>query len=176
MLSGSATEAFAWIVEFTRENSDYIAPIVFAMGLGESLVFVSFFIPSTVLFLAIGAAHSAADGSFWHVWLAASAGAFIGDVISFCVGRYMKGGLARVWPFYRNPEILDRARITFRDWGGTSIIISKFMGAIRPVLPVAAGALEMRWGVFLPASVLSCLIWAGAFLGPGYGLQIFSWW
>ena len=51
-----------------------------------------------------------------------------------------------------------------------SIIGGKFVGALRPFLPLVAGMLDMPWALFLGASAVSSLIWAATFLAPGYGI------
>lgn len=157
---------------FVRNNSAFVPALVFLLGFGESLVIVSLFIPSTALFLAIGAAHSAAGGNFFAVWLAGSAGAVLGDVISFGAGRYLRDDLPRYWPFSRYPHLFSRCRGLFRRWGLFAILAGKFMGTARPFLPVVAGAMVMRWAHFLAASVVSSLAWAGLFLAPGYGIAL----
>ena len=53
------------------------------------------------------------------------------------------------------------------------VVGSKFLGMMRPFVPVVAGATGMRWPLFLIASAISCLMWSGAFLGPGHGLVWF---
>ncbi|MEM9027105.1 MAG: DedA family protein [Pseudomonadota bacterium] len=155
---------------FIAENSAFVPVLVFFLGLGESIVIVSLFIPSTALFLAIGAADSAAGGTFLPVWLAGSAGAMLGDVISFAVGRYFREDLVRFWPFSRYPDLFDRCRGLFQRWGLLAIMAGKFMGTARPFLPVVAGAMTMPWPQFVFASFASSLAWAGLLLAPGYGL------
>ncbi|MEO1694775.1 MAG: DedA family protein [Pseudomonadota bacterium] len=162
-------------VEFVKENIEWVPVVVFALGFAESLVIVSIFIPSTVLFLAIGGAHSAAGGAFLAVWLAGSAGAAVGDLVSFAIGRLLNKDIIRTWPFSTAPQMLARGRLMFKRHGVLTIIVGKFLGNLRPVLPIAAGAMRMSWAQFVPASLASCLIWAGVFLAPGYGLlQIFG--
>lgn len=150
----------------------WVEPIVFALGLAESLVLVSLFVPSTVLFLGIGALHSAAGGSFWPVWIAGSVGAFIGDIASYGAGRYYRAELPRTWPFSGNRRWYALARVLIRRWGMLGIVAAKFLGVVRPFVPVVAGALHMRLVLFLIASAASCLLWAGVFLAPGYGVAL----
>jgi membrane protein DedA with SNARE-associated domain len=164
---GAATDA---VQAFMRDNPHLTEFIVFLLGIGEGIALISLFVPSTILFLGIGGIHSAAGGEFWPVWLAASAGACLGDCVSYGLGRYFKSEVGRVWPISKYPEILPKGRALFQRWGMSSIIGGKFVGALRPFLPLVAGMLDMPWALFLAASAVSSLIWAATFLGPGYGI------
>jgi membrane protein DedA with SNARE-associated domain len=161
------------LIAFVGENIHLVEPLVFLLGFAESIVLVSLFVPSTILFLGIGGLHHAAGGAFVPLWLSAAAGAFAGDVLSYALGRYFRSDIAGVWPFSKKPEWYVMARGFFRTWGAPGIIGSKFLGMMRPFVPVVAGAASMRWLPFLLASAVSCLLWAGAFLGPGHGLGWF---
>lgn len=158
------------LMAIVRDNIALAEPLVFALGFAESIVFLSLLVPSTLLFLAIGGVHSAAGGEFWPMWLAGAAGAFLGDVLSYAVGRYFKADIASAWPLRSKPEWYVLARAFIRRWGALSIIISKFLGMLRPFTPLVAGAMGLRWMLFLVASGLSALMWAGVFLAPGYSL------
>ena len=171
----TAIESGSWThraLEWMREHQDFSGAVCFLLGFGESLVLVSLFVPSTVLFLGIGTAQSAAGGAFWPLWLAGSAGAFVGDVVSYAVGRRYKAEIAGAWPFTKYPTLLPKSQAMFERWGWASIVIGKFVGGLRPFLPVAAGMMRMPWTVFLASSAVSCLIWAGVFLAPGFGLTL----
>ena len=157
-------------LEFLRQNPSLAEFVVFLLGFGESIAFVSLFIPSTVLFLGIGTMQSAAGGSFWSLALAGAAGAFVGDILSYLLGRHYKHRVATMWPFSRNPELLPRSRAMIERWGGLSVVIGKFLGMLRPFIPVVAGMMDMPWLRFLVASAVSSIIWSAAFLAPGFGV------
>lgn len=163
------------VIGFVRDNLAWTPAIVFALGFAESIAFVSLFIPSTILFLGIGGLHSAAGGQFTHVWLAGALGAAIGDGISYAAGHHFKHGVSSIWPFSRVPGLLPKARKVFERWGFWSIIGGKFIGGLRPFVPVVAGMLEMPWMLFALGSIVSSLIWAGVFLAPGYGIALMQW-
>lgn len=163
------------IMGFVREHQAWTPLIVFALGFAESIAFVSLFVPSTILFLGIGGLHSAAGGRFIEVWLAGAAGAAVGDVISYLCGRWFKNDVHRIWPFTRMPDLVPKARAVFERWGFWSLIGGKFVGALRPFVPVVAGMLDMPWLIFLLGTVVSSLIWAGVFLAPGYGVGLLPW-
>lgn len=170
MISDTVQWISAEVMAFVSANLAFIGPIVFALGFAESIVFLSLLVPSTLLFLAIGGFHHAAGGSFFDVWLWGAAGAFAGDILSYAAGRYFKEDIAGVWPFSAKPEWYVLARNFEKKWGFLGIIGSKFLGMLRPFVPVVAGAMHMPWPVFLVASAISALLWAGTFLAPGYGL------
>lgn len=162
-------------IGLARDHEAWTPWLVFALGFAESIAFVSLFVPSTLLFLAIGGLHSAAGGDFVSVWLAGAAGAIIGDIISYLAGRHFKDKVDRVWPFYRMPGLLPKARAMFERWGFWSIVGGKFIGALRPFVPVVAGMMDMPWLLFLMGSIVSSIIWAGVFLAPGYGIALLPW-
>ena len=62
-----------------------------------------------------------------------------------------------------------------RRHGVYAIVVSKFVGPLRPITPLFAGATFMPWYSFASASAASSLLWALAFLAPAYyGLQLFA--
>jgi membrane protein DedA with SNARE-associated domain len=158
------------VLAFVQEHPNLIGLLVFLLGFGESIVLISLFVPSSILFLGIGSTHGAAGGEFWLVWLCGAAGAWIGDMASYGAGRYFREDAAKVWPISRYPELIPRGRAVIERWGMLSVIAGKFIGGLRPFIPVVAGTLGMPWLLFVAASAASCLLWAGAFLGPGYGI------
>lgn len=166
------TEFADSVVTLINENIALVEPIVFALGFAESTMVVSLLVPSSALLVAIGGVHSAAGGEFWSVVLAGGAGAFLGDVITFAIGRYFKDDIRKWWPLSRHPEWYAGTRIYVARWGAPGVIFSKFFGVLRPFVPAIAGAAGMKWAVFLTASPVSCVLWAGAFLAPGYGIGL----
>lgn len=163
------------MLAFARDHVAWTPWIVFALGFAESIALVSLFVPSTILFLGIGAVHSASGGQFLEVWIAGAAGAAIGDGISYMLGRIFKDDAHRYWPFSRMPGLLPKGRALFERWGFWSILGGKFIGGLRPFIPVVAGMMHMPWALFGIGSVLSSLAWAGIFLAPGYGIALLPW-
>ena len=161
------------VLALVSDNIELAEPIVFAIAFAESLIFVSLFVPSTALLLIIGGLHAAAGGTFWPVWIAGAIGATLGDFVSFAMGHNIRRGIRQVWPFSAHPVWYVNTRFFIVRWGALGIIGSKFLGMLRPFVPVVAGAMRMRWWTFLIASPISALLWAGTFLVPGYGLTWF---
>lgn len=167
-----ATGYWTALLDWVSRNLELAEPLVFGIGFAESILVLSLFVPSSFLLVVLGGLHSAAGGTFWSVWLAGAAGACLGDMATFAIGRRLKTTLPGVWPFRHYPEHYTRARQFLQDWGFLGIVGSKFLGFARPFAPAIAGAAEMRWSVFVMASALSSLVWAAVFLAPGYGISL----
>jgi len=171
----TGSESVGWIesaLALFKANIELAAPICFLLGFAESIALVSLFVPSTMLFLGIGGAYSASGGSFLPIWLAGAVGACAGDCISYAVGRYFKDDVDRIWPFTKMPGLIPKGRTAIERWGILSILGGKFVGGLRPFIPVVAGILIMPFPVFFAASAVSSLLWAGAFLAPGFGVSL----
>ncbi len=81
--------------------------IMFFTAFGESFAFFSLLFPGTTLLIAAGTlmktrrpALSAGDAR------GRSSAPFSADAVSYWIGRRYGGGMARLWPFSRNPELL----------------------------------------------------------------------
>lgn len=159
-------------VAFLRDHQALAEPLVFALGFAEGIPLLSLFVPSSALFLAIGSLHGALGGSFWGMWLSASAGAMLGDCATYAIGRRYKNDVQHVWPFSRYPDWLTKGRRMLDRWGWLAVLGGKFLGFLRPFVPAAAGVVEMPVPLFLLASAFSSLAWAGVFLAPGWGLGL----
>lgn len=158
----------AEILEFVRNNERLIEATLFALAFCESIVLFSFFVPASVLFLAIGALHGASGGSIWPLVLAGTAGAFAGDLVSYYIGWRYRSDLQRTWPFRNHPDWLPRARRFFDTWGVAGVVVAKFVGPMRPLVPTISGAVAMPRGMFAVASAVSSLVWSLVFLVPTY--------
>ncbi|MDI4663768.1 DedA family protein [Xanthobacter autotrophicus] len=152
---------------FIQENHTLAAPIVFGLAFGESLALISFFIPATVLLLAIGALVEASGLHFFPIWLAAATGAALGDTISYWFGFHYKDRAKTVWPLSRRPDLVTRTEDFFHRFGVWGVAIGRFFGPIRAVVPLVAGVLAMRQSHFQLANVASAALWAFAMLAPG---------
>lgn len=141
--------------------------IVFVTALGESLAVVGLILPGAALMFGFGALIALGQLEFWATWAWAAAGAMIGDGLSFWLGRTYHQRLRQLWPFSAHPEMLDRAVSFFQRHGGKSVLLGRFVGPLRPVIPAVAGMLDMPLRRYLPANVCSATLWAPAYLLPG---------
>jgi len=140
---------------------------IFVVALSESLALVGLLIPGTVIMIGIGALAGSGALSIKITLIAAMLGAVVGDGISYWLGRYYQQGLKAYWPFRNHPQLLVRGEEFFQKHGGKSVLFGRFVGPVRPIIPVIAGMLDMPVGRFLLVNILSAVGWAFAYLIPG---------
>lgn len=140
---------------------------VFLISLSESLAVVGLVVPGVVLMTAIGAMMGGGILPFWLTLTWAILGAIAGDGISYWLGHHYHQHLRDFWPFRQFPKLLARGEAFFKHHGGKSIIFGRFVGPVRPMIPVIAGMMDMTPKRFLFFNVLSAIAWAPLYSLPG---------
>ncbi|QQS54376.1 MAG: VTT domain-containing protein [Candidatus Competibacteraceae bacterium] len=141
--------------------------IVGLIACTESLAFIGLVVPGATLTLAAGALVGAGAMAFWSTFAWAAGGAVVGDGLSYWLGHRYQEQLRDLGPLRRHPKWLARGEAFFHRHGGKSILFARFVGPMRPVIPVVAGMLGMAPARFYLYNLSSALIWAAAHLLPG---------
>lgn len=166
-------EVEAQLTDFVKNHQIWATPLAFFLAFGESLAFISLFIPATVLLLAIGGVIGQAEIPFLPVWIAAVVGAYCGDWVSYFVGFYYKERVGYMWPINRRPELLARGHDFFERWGIVGVFIGRFFGPLRAAVPLVAGICAMPKFQFQLTNLASAIAWATVMLVPGaFGLPL----
>ncbi|MFC4276814.1 DedA family protein [Achromobacter aloeverae] len=154
--------------QFIETHQEWAGLVTGLLTLGESLVLVGLFVPATALMLATGGlvGSGTLDGGTVLAW--GIAGAVIGDAISYSLGRWLGPGILRRRPLNRQRQTVARARLFFHRYGFASVVLGRFLGPIRAIIPTVAGVMGMPHARFQLANVLSALIWMPVMLAPGY--------
>lgn len=145
--------------------------VVFSIGLIafiESLALAGIVVPGVLLLFLVGALAGNLTIPLWEVLAAGFAGAVVGDSLSFYIGHFFKDSLRQHWPLSRYPKALKSGENFFSKHGGKSVIIGRFIGPIRPVLPLIAGMLGMSQLRFISFNAFSAIAWSPFYLLPGY--------
>ena len=161
------TAALNTLLDFITRHPEFAYATIFMISLSESLALVGLLVPGTVIMFGVGAIVATGRLGFVPVLLLAMAGAMAGDGISYALGRHYQERLTRFWPFSRYPNMLRRGEVFFRRHGGKSVLFGRFVGPVRPVIPLVAGMLGMSPARFATVNVLSAVGWAFTYLVPG---------
>lgn len=141
--------------------------VVFLIAFGESLAVVGLFLPGVVLMFSIGALIAAGVLDLWIVLGLSTLGAILGDVLSYWLGRRYHEQVRGWWPFRNHPEWLKHGESFFLRHGGKGVLLGRFIGPLRPIVPIVAGMLNMPAGRFIAVDVIAGLGWAPAYILPG---------
>ncbi|MGF6468218.1 VTT domain-containing protein [Paraburkholderia youngii] len=159
--------AYSHLLHLLAGHSTWMLAVVFLAAFFESIAVIGTFVPgSTAMFLA-GALTGTGSLSLAWVFVWAIVGAVAGDGASFWLGDRYKERIVTLWPFRAHPGVLDAGQRFFLKHGAKSVVLARFIGPLRAIVPVVAGMMGMRPLRFLAINVLSALLWAPAHILPG---------
>jgi membrane protein DedA with SNARE-associated domain len=160
----------ALLASATSSLGAWLYLVVAAFAFFETAAFVGLLVPGEIAIVVGGVA--AANGEvdlvavIAVVWVAAAGG----DLVSFQLGRrrgraFLEANGARLRV---RPEHLARADRFFARNGGRAVLVARFVGVLRALMPFVAGASLLPLRRFLPFSVLGGLVWAAMLALIGY--------
>jgi len=158
---------FQPITNWIANNPQWALFATFLISFSESLAFIGTIIPGTVTMTAIGILAGSGIMRIDFTLIAAILGAIAGDSASYFIGRVFSDKLTVVWPFSRYPHWLSYAKQYFEHHGGKSVLIGRFTGPLRSVIPIIAGMMGMNRWYFFIANVTSAIGWSLLYVVPG---------
>ena len=93
--------------------------------------------------------------------------AFIGAQIGYFLGAKWGRKLFKPDARVLKTEHLEKAEHYFRDYGGRSLVIGRFIPFVRTFIPLAAGIARYPYVKFLIFNTLGALIWGAGFILVG---------
>ena len=144
-----------------------ILAIVFA----ESGLFIGFFLPGDSLLFTAGFLASQGLVSFWLLFFGSMVAAIIGDSVGYAFGK-------RVGPkifnqdnsLFFNKKYILKSNDFFKKHGARSLILARFVPALRTFTPILAGVGTMDYKTFLTYNAVGGILWAGGLSTLGYVL------
>ena len=161
------TDILGQIVAFIGENPSLAGLVCFMAAMGEALFIIGLVVPSTVVLVGAGTLIGLGklDGVSIFFWTAL--GATAGDAVSYWFGHFYKDKVRKLWPLSRYSYLMDRGEAFFREHGGKSIFIGRFVPGVKSVVPGIAGMVGMNAMRFTIINVVSAIFWTAAHLVPG---------
>lgn len=161
-------EYFDQLLTWVGDHPQHAGWVIFLVSLAESLAIIGVLVPGVVILLGAGALIGSGVLDFWSMMAWAVAGAIIGDALSYQLGRHFDYLTERFRWFKLHPDQLQQGRDFFKKWGALAVVLGRFFGPLRAIVPLVAGLLDMPAGRFYIANVLSALAWAPLYLAPGF--------
>lgn len=155
------------VIDWVTQNPDWAYTIIFLIAMGESLAILGVVIPGVIPLMGAGALVATGAIGFLPAFVSATAGAIVGDGLSYSLGRHFDRHIREVWPFYHYPAQLAQGEAFFYRYGGWSVALARFAGPGRAIVPLVAGMLRMPPHRFYVANVVSAIVQTLAFFLPG---------
>lgn len=148
----------------------YGLPFIFGVSV---LAAVGIPVSSSLTLLAAGAFIAIGDLDLVPVFLSALAGAVIGDLTGFLIGR--KAGHAVELRLSRKParaQQIRRSKHFIDRFGGIGVFLTRWLTPpIGPATNIVCGASDMRWLRFTAWDFAGEAVWVGFYVGLGYTVR-----
>lgn len=154
----------AWLTT----NPQWLAAAVFIVACVECLAIAGLIVPGTVLLFAIAVLAGNGALSLGETLLLGLFGGLLGDVVSYLLGRHFHQSIRRLPGLRHHPEWINGAEAYFQRYGIASLLVGRFIGPLRPMLPMVAGMFDMPFVRFFAVSLLAAAGWSVAYLLPGW--------
>lgn len=149
-------------------NPQWLAVAVFIVACVECLAIAGLIVPGTVLLFAIAVLAGSGALSLGETLLLGLLGGLLGDLMSYFLGRHFHQNIRRLPGLRHHPEWMSAAENYFQRYGIASLLVGRFIGPLRPMLPMVAGMCDMPFPRFAAVSVLAAAGWTVAYLLPGW--------
>lgn len=161
-------ETLTSLLSWLQAHPSLVIAAVFATAFAESLAMAGIIVPGVVMLFGLAALAGYMTLSIVPLLLAGFIGAVAGDWLSYALGRHYQNEVRQIWPLNRYPALIDRGERFFSRHGWLGIVLGRFIGPLRPLVPMIAGMMQMPPGRFLAVNVVSAALWSPVYLLPGF--------
>jgi undecaprenyl-diphosphatase len=128
-----------------------------------------FLVPGEIGLLVAGAAAGAGNLNLPLMIVIANLAALAGDAVGFTIGRRFGPRLQRSWLGRKiGADHWRRAEDLIRRRRGPIVLVGRWIGFLRAIMPATAGMSGMSYRSFLPWDVAGCVTWATLCVVGGY--------
>lgn len=157
-----------WNITSILSEYGYVG--MFMMALIENGIF--FFLPGDSMLIASGVMSSADIFNPNIVIMMFALGSFLGNIIGYEIGKKLEIYRERhIWlRRILKDEYLSEAHYMFAKYGDRIVLVQRYIPMLRTFGPMVAGAVGMRYNLFLTYSLVGAFVWAISLVYPSYWL------
>ncbi len=143
---------------------------MFIIALVENGIF--FFLPGDSMLIAAGVLSAGDIFNVYIVLIIFSLGSFLGNLIGYEIGKKLE--------IYREKHrwlrkilkdaYIEEAHSMFAKYGDRIVLVQRYIPMVRTFGPMVAGAVAMRYQVFVLYSFVGSLLWSVSLVLPAYWL------
>jgi undecaprenyl-diphosphatase len=160
-----------WLTGITgwlTANPSWVAMAIFVVAFVECVAIIGIVVPGTVVMFAIAALAGSGILPLGEVLILGFAGGLLGDAVSYFIGRRFHQNIRQLPGLRSHPEWMTGAEAYFHKYGIASLLVGRFIGPLRPMLPMTAGMCDMPLPRFTVVSIIAAAGWSIVYLMPGW--------
>ena len=163
------------MIEFIGNIEDIIIKFgyfaLFAIVFAESGLFFGFFLPGDSLLFTAGLLVSKGILDLNIVLLGVAIFAILGDQVGYWMGaKYGRRFFSRPGSWIFNPAHVEKAEEFYNKHGKKTIVLARFVPAVRTFAPIVAGIAQMDYKTFITYNILGGVLWTLTMVLGGYFL------
>ncbi len=159
------------LLEIIRSFGPLATVAVIAIVFAESGLFFGFFLPGDSLLFTAGVLASQGFMNIYILAIASFIAAVLGDSVGYWFGHhYGRKLFTKEDSFFFNKNHLLNAEKFYDKHGKKTIILARFVPAVRTFAPIVAGMANMHYDTFISYNIVGGFLWTFSMTLGGYFL------
>jgi len=159
------------LFEILRSFGPMATWLIFLIVFAESGLFLGFFLPGDSLLFFAGILASQGFMNIFLLCIGCFIAAVLGDSVGYWFGhRYGRRFFTKDDSLFFNKKHLVTAEKFYEKYGKKTIILARFVPAVRTFAPIVAGIGNMEYKTFLSYNIVGGFVWAVGMTLAGYFL------
>ena len=162
---------FEKIELYLNANAEYAWMVILFFAFIESFVLSGIVTSSAILFSICIFIYNTELLSIYYIVPLAVLGAHLGDMTSFLFGKTIGPQILTTKVMVKRQKTIIRAQKFLDKTGSFTVLLGRFIPAVRPIVPFLLGISDLKVVRFYIADLIACLMWGLAlgFLVTGVG-------
>ena len=162
---------FEKIELYLNANAEYAWVVILFFAFLESFILSGVIISSAILFSICIFIYNTELLPLFYIVPLAVLGAHLGDMTGFLFGKTIGPQLLSTKVMVKREKLITRAQKFLEKTGSYTVILGRFIPAVRPIVPFLLGVSDLKLVRFYIADLIACIFWGIAlgFLVTGVG-------
>ena len=162
---------FEKIEIYLNANAEYAWIVILFFAFMEAFVLSGIVTSSAILFSICIFIYNTDLLSIYYIVPVAIIGAHLGDMSSFLFGKTIGPQILTTKVMVKRKRTITRAQKFLDKTGSYTVLLGRFIPAVRPIVPFLLGISDLKVVRFYIANLIACLLWGIAlgFLVTGVG-------
>ena len=162
---------FVKIELYLNANAEYAWVVILFFAFLESFILSGVIISSAILFSICIFIYNTELLPLFYIVPVAVLGAHLGDMTGFLFGKTIGPQLLSTKVMVKREKLITRAQKFLDKTGSYTVILGRFIPAVRPIVPFLLGVSDLKLVRFYIADLIACIFWGIAlgFLVTGVG-------